>query len=40
MFCRFDDFNVVGGFDGLLFIMEDVDLCVCMYVKGCGWYCG
>ncbi len=40
MFCRLDDFNAVGGFDGSLSIMEDADLCVRMHVKGRGRYRG
>jgi rSAM/selenodomain-associated transferase 2 len=40
MFCRRDDFNAVGGFDGALCIMEDADLCARMHVKGRGRYRG
>jgi glycosyltransferase involved in cell wall biosynthesis len=34
MFCRRDDFEAVGGFNGALAIMEDADLCVRMHYKG------
>jgi hypothetical protein len=34
MFCRLDDFNAVGGFDGSIPIMEDADLCVRMHNRG------